>query len=92
MGMGATVEASKGRALSAPATALATVVGLTAVGIITSLVIAWPGLGRLVYNAVAARDYPVIQGAVLLIAALFLLINLIVDLLYAVVDPRIRLA
>jgi peptide/nickel transport system permease protein len=55
-------------------------------------VFAWPGLGRLVYNAVAARDYPVIQGAVLLIAALFLLINLIVDVLYAVVDPRIRLA
>jgi peptide/nickel transport system permease protein len=49
-------------------------------------------LGRLVYNAVAARDYPVIQGAVLLIAVLFLLINLIVDLLYAVVDPRIRLS
>ena len=49
-------------------------------------------LGRLVYNAVAARDYPVIQGAVLLIAALFLLINLIVDVLYAVVDPRIRLS
>ena len=43
-------------------------------------------------NAVAARDYPVIQGAALLIAALLLLINLIVDLLYAVVDPRIRLA
>jgi peptide/nickel transport system permease protein len=55
-------------------------------------VFAWPGLGRLVYNAVAARDYPVIQGAVLLIAALFLLINLIVDMLYAVVDPRIRLS
>ena len=53
---------------------------------------AWPGLGRLVYNAVAARDYPVIQGAVLLIAALFLLINLIVDLLYALLDPRIRLS
>jgi peptide/nickel transport system permease protein len=45
-----------------------------------------------VYNAVAARDYPVIQGAVLLIAALFLLINLIVDVLYALVDPRIRLS
>jgi len=41
---------------------------------------------------VAARDYPLIQGAVLLAAALFLLINLIVDVLYAVVDPRIRLA
>ena len=44
------------------------------------------------YNAVAARDYPVIQGAVLLIATLFLIINIVVDVLYAVVDPRIRLA
>jgi peptide/nickel transport system permease protein len=60
--------------------------------IVVEVVFAWPGLGRLVYNAVAARDYPVIQGAVLLIAVLFLLINLIVDLLYAVVDPRIRLS
>lgn len=60
--------------------------------IVVEVVYAWPGLGRLVYNAVAARDYPLIQGAVLLIAALFLLINLVVDVLYAVVDPRIRLA
>lgn len=60
--------------------------------IVVEVVFAWPGLGRLVYNAVAARDYPVIQGAVLLIAVLFLAINLIVDLLYAVVDPRIRLS
>jgi peptide/nickel transport system permease protein len=60
--------------------------------IVVEVVFAWPGVGRLVYNAVAARDYPVIQGAVLLIAALFLLINLTVDLLYAVVDPRIRLS
>ena len=60
--------------------------------IVVEVVFAWPGLGRLVYNAVAARDYPLIQGAVLLIAALFLLINLLVDVLYAVVDPRIRLA
>lgn len=60
--------------------------------IVVEVVFAWPGLGRLVFNAVAARDYPVIQGAVLLIAALFLLINLLIDMLYAVVDPRIRLA
>ena len=59
--------------------------------IVVEVVFAWPGLGRLVYNAVAARDYPLIQGAVLLNAALFLLINLLVDVLYAVVDPRIRL-
>lgn len=59
--------------------------------IVVEVVFAWPGLGRLVFNAVAARDYPLIQGAVLLIAALFLVINLLVDVLYAVVDPRIRL-
>jgi peptide/nickel transport system permease protein len=68
---------------------LATILGGV---IVVEVVFAWPGLGRLVYNAVAARDYPVIQGAVLLIAVLFLLINLVVDLLYAVVDPRIRLS
>ena len=68
---------------------LATILGGV---IVVEVVFAWPGLGRLTYNAVAARDYPVIQGAVLLIAALFLLINLIVDVLYAVVDPRIRLS
>lgn len=59
--------------------------------IVVEVVFAWPGLGRLVYDAVAARDYTVIQGAVLLIAAMFLLINLLVDVLYAIVDPRIRL-
>lgn len=68
---------------------LATILGGV---IVVEVVFAWPGLGRLVYNAVAARDYPVIQGAVLLMAALFLLINLVVDVLYAVVDPRIRLS
>jgi peptide/nickel transport system permease protein len=68
---------------------LATILGGV---IVIEVVFAWPGLGRLVYNSVAARDYPVIQGAVLLIASLFLLINLLVDALYAVVDPRIRLS
>ncbi|MDY6869063.1 MAG: ABC transporter permease [Actinomycetota bacterium] len=68
---------------------LATILGGV---IVVEVVFAWPGLGRLVYNAVAARDYPVIQGAVLLMAALFLLINLIVDVLYALADPRIRLS
>ncbi|RQP12211.1 MAG: ABC transporter permease [Microbacteriaceae bacterium] len=68
---------------------LATILGGV---IVVEVVFAWPGLGRLVYDSVAARDYPVIQGAILLIAAMFLLINLIVDVLYALVDPRIRLA
>ena len=68
---------------------LATILGGV---IVVEVVFAWPGLGRLVYDAVSARDYPLIQGSVLLIAALFLLINLVVDALYAFVDPRIRLA
>lgn len=58
--------------------------------IVVEVIFAWPGLGRLTLDAVNARDYPVLQGAVLLVAALFLLVNLLVDLLYAVVDPRIR--
>lgn len=57
--------------------------------IVIEVVFAWPGLGRLTLDAVQSRDYPVMQGAVLLFAAIFLLVNLIVDLLYAVLDPRI---
>ncbi|MCX2714938.1 ABC transporter permease [Mycolicibacterium sp. J2] len=68
---------------------LATILGGV---IVVEVVFSWPGLGRLVYNSVAARDYPVIQGAVLLIAVLFLAVNLLVDLLYAIADPRIRLS
>ena len=68
---------------------LATILGGV---IVVEVVFAWPGLGRLVFDAVASRDYPVIQGAVLLIAAMFLLVNLVVDVLYAVIDPRIRLS
>jgi peptide/nickel transport system permease protein len=57
--------------------------------IVVEVLFAWPGIGRLTYDAVQARDYPVLQGAVLLVAALFLLINLLVDILYARLDPRI---
>lgn len=58
--------------------------------VLTETVFAWPGVGRLVVDSVSARDYPVIQGAVLVIAFSFVLINLAVDLLYGVVNPRIR--
>jgi len=57
---------------------------------IIETVFAWPGLGRMTVNAVLQRDFLVVQGAVLVIAAAFVLINLAVDLLYAVVDPRVR--
>jgi len=58
--------------------------------ILTETVFAWPGMGRLLVGAIVARDYPVVQGAVLLFAALFTLVNLAVDVLYAYVDPRIH--
>ena len=57
--------------------------------IVIEVLFAWPGIGRLTYDAVQARDYPVLQGAVLLVATLFLLVNFLVDILYARLDPRI---
>jgi len=58
--------------------------------IVVEVIFAWPGLGRLALLSVQDRDFTVLQGAVLLIAAMFLVINLIVDVLYAYVDPRVR--
>ncbi|MBN9136655.1 MAG: ABC transporter permease subunit, partial [Phyllobacterium sp.] len=49
-----------------------------------------PGVGNLVVSAVLRRDYPVIQGALLIIAGLYVLINFAIDMLYLVVDPRVR--
>lgn len=58
--------------------------------ILTETIFGWPGIGRYLYEAIAYRDYPVIQSGILLIAAIFVLINLVVDLLYVLVDPRIK--
>lgn len=71
-----------------------TVVGLqlgTLLGgvVVVEIVFTWPGIGRLAYDSVLRRDYPLVQGAVLLMAMAFLLINLVVDLVYAKLDPRI---
>ncbi|MQA33362.1 ABC transporter permease subunit [Modestobacter roseus] len=57
--------------------------------VVVEIVFSWPGLGQLALQAVQARDYPVLQGAVLLFALVFLLVNLVVDLLYSRLDPRI---
>lgn len=57
--------------------------------VVVEVVFAWQGLGQLALQAVETRDYPLLQGAVLLFALFFLVVNLIVDLIYAVVDPRI---
>jgi peptide/nickel transport system permease protein len=58
--------------------------------VITETVFGIPGLGRLTVDAILRRDYPVIQGTLLFIAIKLLLINLLVDLLYAYIDPRVR--
>ena len=58
--------------------------------VVVETVFAWPGIGQLTLDAVNGRDFPVVQGAVLLIAVFFITINLAVDVLYALVDPRIR--
>lgn len=58
--------------------------------VIVERVFSWPGLSDLLINAVTNRDYPVVQGVVLVIAALFVLLNIVVDILYGVIDPRGR--
>jgi peptide/nickel transport system permease protein len=58
--------------------------------IVTETVFAWPGVGRLAYEAVIYRDYPLLQAVVILKAVIVLFVNLVVDILYAYVDPRIR--
>jgi peptide/nickel transport system permease protein len=64
--------------------------GLLAGAILTETIFSWPGMGRLVIERILARDYPTVQGAVLVIALIFVLLNLIVDISYAFLDPRIR--
>ncbi len=58
--------------------------------VLTETVFGWPGIGRLLVDSIAARDFAVVQGIVLVYAAAFILLNVIVDVLYVVVDPRIR--
>ena len=58
--------------------------------ILTETVFAWPGVGSLMIQGILARDFPLVQGCVLVVALSFVLVNLAVDLLYAWLDPRIR--
>jgi peptide/nickel transport system permease protein len=82
-------------ALKNAAVPIVTIIGLGFAGllggtVITESVFAIPGVGRLVVDAILRRDYPVIQGVVLIVSFLYVLVNLAVDLLYTVFDPRIR--
>ncbi len=59
--------------------------------IVTETIFSWPGIGRLAVQAIAARDYPLLQGCILAIAFSYVVVNLVTDFIYALVDPRIRL-
>jgi ABC-type dipeptide/oligopeptide/nickel transport system permease component len=58
--------------------------------VITEIVFTRPGMGRMLLDGILKRDYPVVQGSVIVIAALYVLMNLLVDVAYHVVDPRLR--
>jgi len=58
--------------------------------ILTETIFAWPGIGKWIYDGILARDYPVVQGGVIFVATTFVLINLLVDISYALLDPRIQ--
>jgi peptide/nickel transport system permease protein len=83
-------------ALKNAAIPIVTIIGIelgTLLGgsVITETIFAWPGVGRLSVQAIYNRDYPVVQAAVFLLASTFVLVNLVVDVLYTYLDPRIRL-
>ena len=89
------VRTARSKGLSESVVPIVTVIGLTVAlmiggAVITETVFGLPGVGNLVVSAVLRRDYPVIQGALLVIAAIYVLINFSIDLLYAVVDPRVK--
>lgn len=58
--------------------------------ILTESIFAWPGVGRYIYEAINFRDYPVIQSGILIVAFIFVMINLLIDILYSLIDPRIK--
>jgi peptide/nickel transport system permease protein len=59
--------------------------------VVIEVIFAWPGIGRLLYEGIFQRDFPLVQGVVVMIGIMFIVVNLIVDILYAYIDPRIRL-
>jgi peptide/nickel transport system permease protein len=60
--------------------------------IVTETIFSWPGIGRLTVQAISARDYPLLQGCILVIASSYVIVNLLTDILYAAIDPRVRLS
>ncbi|GAC1700740.1 MAG: hypothetical protein NVS9B4_02680 [Candidatus Acidiferrum sp.] len=60
--------------------------------IVTETIFSWPGIGRLTVQAISARDYPLLQGCILVISVSYVLVNLLTDFLYSFIDPRVRLS
>jgi peptide/nickel transport system permease protein len=86
-----------GHGLRNALTSVVTLLGLQAGAlltgsIITEMLFSWPGLGRLMITAISARDYPLVEGCVLTFALTYVLVNMLTDLLYGLIDPRIRFA
>jgi peptide/nickel transport system permease protein len=84
-----------GHALKAAAVPIVTIIGvgvalLIGGAVITESVFAIPGLGRLTVDAILRRDYPIIQGVILVFSAAYVVVNLLIDILYPLLDPRIR--
>jgi peptide/nickel transport system permease protein len=78
-------------------TSVVTIVGLQMGALlsgtlITEMIFAWPGIGRLLITAIGARDYPVVEGCVLTFAMTYVAVNLATDLVYAMIDPRVRVS
>jgi peptide/nickel transport system permease protein len=59
--------------------------------VIIEVIFAWPGIGRLLFEGIFQRDFPLVQGVVLMAGFMIVIVNLVIDILYAYIDPRIRL-
>jgi peptide/nickel transport system permease protein len=64
--------------------------GLLSGAVITETIFSWPGIGRLAIDAIRSKDFPVVQGVVMVFAIMYALVNLVTDLLYAYLDPRLK--
>ena len=90
-GLASLTHARDGRNVFVPALAGINLVIMVNVAVVVETVFAWPGIGRLLYEGITFRDFPVVQGVVLMGGAMIVMVNLLIDILYAVIDPRIRL-
>jgi peptide/nickel transport system permease protein len=90
--MGALIRHGLRNVLTPVITLIGLQVGALLTGsIITEMIFSWPGLGRLMITAIGDRDYPLVEGCVLAFALSYVVVNMITDLVYSAVDPRIRL-